>query len=125
MSISFLCRRTPTPSKNKPASGASTPFFHKVCIVVFLDSHVNHEFIELFLKTLAGNSVAAGTSGSLAYGDVVNILKECLIDNFTPDVLVIHLSELADLLTDTAIRRLWNGEDQQWRLLAKSLTYWA
>jgi HK97 family phage major capsid protein len=59
----------------------------------------------------AGNSVAAVTSGTLAYGDVVNILKESLIDNFTPDVLVIHPSELADLLTDTAIQKAmeWGG----------------
>ena len=59
----------------------------------------------------AGNSVAAATSGTLAYGDVVNILKECLIDNFSPDVLVIHPSELADLLKDTAIQKAmeWGG----------------
>jgi len=59
----------------------------------------------------AGNSVAATTSGTLAYGDVVNILKECLIDNFAPDVLVIHPSELADLLKDTSIQKAmeWGG----------------
>ena len=59
----------------------------------------------------AGNSVAAATSGTLAYGDVVNILKECLIDNLVPDILVIHPSELADLLKDTAIQKSmeWGG----------------
>ena len=59
----------------------------------------------------AGNSVAAGTSGTLAYSDVVNIIKECLIDNHIPDALVIHPSELADLLKDTAIQKAmeWGG----------------
>jgi len=59
----------------------------------------------------AGNSVAAATSGTLAYSDVVNVLKECLIDNFSPDILVIHPSELADLLKDTAIQKAveWGG----------------
>jgi len=59
----------------------------------------------------AGNSVAAATSGTLAYTDVVDILKECLVDNFTPDVLVIHPTELADLLKDTAIQKAmeWGG----------------
>lgn len=60
----------------------------------------------------AGNSVAAGTGGTLSYGDVVNILKECLIDGYTPDALAIHPSELADLLKDTAIQKAmeWGGE---------------
>lgn len=60
----------------------------------------------------AGNSVAAGTSGTLAYSDVVNIVKECLIDGYTPDALAIHPSELADLLKDTAIQKAmeWGGE---------------
>jgi len=59
----------------------------------------------------AGNTVAAGTSGTLAYNDVVNILKECLTDNFTPDALAVHPSELADLLKDTAIQKAmeWGG----------------
>ena len=59
----------------------------------------------------AGNSVAAGTSGTLAYSDVVNILKECLIDDFAPDTLAIHPSEFADLLKDTAIQKAmdWGG----------------
>ena len=59
----------------------------------------------------AGNSVSAATSGTLAYGDVVNILKECLIDNCSPDVLAIHPSELADLLKDSAIQKAmdWGG----------------
>ncbi|MBX5327604.1 MAG: phage major capsid protein [Candidatus Bathyarchaeia archaeon] len=60
----------------------------------------------------AGNSVAAGTGGTLSYGDVVNIVKECLIDGYTPDALAIHPSELADLLKDTAIQKAmeWGGE---------------
>jgi len=60
----------------------------------------------------AGNSVAAGTSGTLAYNDVVNIVKECLIDGYIPDALAIHPSELADLLKDTAIQKAmeWGGE---------------
>jgi len=59
----------------------------------------------------AGNSVAAGTGGTLAYTDVVNILRECLTDDFTPDVLAVHPSELADLLKDTAIHKAidWGG----------------
>ena len=59
----------------------------------------------------AGNSVAAGTGGTLAYADVVNILKECLIDDFTPDTLAIHPSEFADLLKDAAIQKAmdWGG----------------
>ena len=59
----------------------------------------------------AGNSVAAATSGTLAYSDVVNILKECLVDNCNPDMLVIHPSELADLLKDAAIQKAmdWGG----------------
>jgi len=59
----------------------------------------------------AGNSIAAGTGGTLAYNDVVNILKECLTDNFTPDVIAVHPSELADLLKDTAIQKAmeWGG----------------
>jgi len=51
----------------------------------------------------AGNSVAAGTGGTLAYADVVNILKECLADDFVPDVLAVHPSEFADLLKDSAV----------------------
>lgn len=60
----------------------------------------------------AGNSVAAGTGGTLAYSDVVNIVKECLIDGYTPDAMAIHPSELADLLKDTAIQKAmeWGGE---------------
>jgi len=59
----------------------------------------------------AGNSVAAGTGGTLAYADVVNILKECLIDDFAPDTLAIHPSEFADLLKDAAIQKAmdWGG----------------
>ena len=60
----------------------------------------------------AGNSVAAGTGGMLAYSDVVSIVKECLIDGYTPDAIAIHPSELADLLKDTAIQKAmeWGGE---------------
>lgn len=60
----------------------------------------------------AGNSLGAGTGGTLAYSDVVNIVKECLIDGFTPDAIAIHPSELADLLKDTAIQKAmeWGGE---------------
>jgi HK97 family phage major capsid protein len=60
----------------------------------------------------AGNSIAAGTGGTLAYSDVVNIIKECLIDSYTPDAIVIHPSELADLLKDSAIQKAmeWGGE---------------
>lgn len=60
----------------------------------------------------AGNSVSAGTSGTLAYTDVVNILKECLTDGYTPDALAVHPSELADLLKDTAIQKAmeWGGQ---------------
>jgi HK97 family phage major capsid protein len=60
----------------------------------------------------AGNSVAAGTGGTLAYSDMVNIVKECLIDGYTPDAIAIHPSELADLLKDTAIQKAmeWGGE---------------
>jgi HK97 family phage major capsid protein len=60
----------------------------------------------------AGNSVGAGTGGTLAYSDVVNIVKECLIDGYTPDAIAIHPSELADLLKDTAIQKAmeWGGE---------------
>jgi len=59
----------------------------------------------------AGNSVAAGTGGTLAYADVVNILKECLTDDFAPDTLAIHPSEFADLLKDSAIQKAmdWGG----------------
>lgn len=60
----------------------------------------------------AGNSVGAGTGGTLAYSDVVNIVKECLIDGYTPDIIAIHPGELADLLKDTAIQKAmeWGGE---------------
>jgi len=60
----------------------------------------------------AGNSVAAATSGTLAYSDVVNIFKECLVDGFTPDTIAIHPTELADLLKDTAIQKAmeWGGQ---------------
>lgn len=59
----------------------------------------------------AGNSITAGSSGTLAYADVVNILKECLTDDFTPDVLAVHPSEFADLLKDLAIQKAmdWGG----------------
>jgi len=60
----------------------------------------------------AGNSVTAENAGTLAYADVVNILKEILIDGYQPDVLAVHPSELADLLKDTAIQKAveWGGE---------------
>jgi len=69
------------------------------------------EKIILEMISDAGNSVAAGTSGTLAYADVVNILKECMIDEFVPDVLAIHPSEFADLLKDAAIQKAmdWGG----------------
>lgn len=60
----------------------------------------------------AGNSVAAATAGTLAYEDVVNILREVLVDGYTPDVLAIHPNELADLLKDSAIQKAveWGGQ---------------
>lgn len=69
------------------------------------------EKIILEMISDSGNSVVAGTSGTLAYADVVNILKECLIDEFAPDVLAVHPSEFADLLKDAAIQKAmdWGG----------------
>lgn len=60
----------------------------------------------------AGNSVAAGTSGTLSYNDVVGIVKELLIDGYTPNVIAVHPSELADLLKDAAIQKAmdWGGQ---------------
>jgi HK97 family phage major capsid protein len=59
----------------------------------------------------AGNSVAAATSGTLAYADVVNILEAVKTDDYEPDVLAVHPSEFADLLKDTAIQKAmeWGG----------------
>jgi len=60
----------------------------------------------------AGNSVAAGSAGTLAYNDVVNIMKEVLVDGYVPNVLAVHPSELADLLKDAAIQKAmdWGGQ---------------
>jgi len=59
----------------------------------------------------AGNSVAAATSGTLAYADVADIIKEMMTDNYSPDVMAIHPTEFADLLKDTAIQKAmdWGG----------------
>ena len=53
----------------------------------------------------AGNTISAGTSGSLALSDIAGAITEIAKDDFEADTIVVNPQEYGDLLKDTAIRK--------------------